>query len=317
MHANRASWAVLAAAIVLAALAISCTNGAKSGHMAGGHPGEVLVQGDSMGVVEQWLSTPVEGLPQAEPMFDVVRSPRKGTAISRAEQNEHNIIVVDINAREHTTTSVKYRRNVYADGQMIIYICAPSAEMLRRDIARCGVEALLSANEKARWTARLRRRHNAKIDTEIRKTFGCTMLVPEDMVVNKRGREFVWLSDNASPTMLNICIYTSDNRDSVMRINLKGATDSIYMATVPGSVTTMQGRDRHGHTVTTTRGLWQMHGDAMGGPFVARSILTNAAANPCKSRRVVAEAFVYAPGEKKRDKTTMLEASLQSLQFCP
>ena len=32
--------------------------------------------------------------------------------------------------------------------------------------------------------------------------------------------------------MTNICIYTSENRDSVMQTNIKGETDDMYMTTV-------------------------------------------------------------------------------------
>ncbi|MBQ4379873.1 MAG: DUF4837 family protein, partial [Bacteroidaceae bacterium] len=60
--------------------------------------------------------------------------------------------------------------------------------------------------------------------------------------------------------------------------------------------------------VVQVRGLWDMHNDAMGGPFVA--YLLEDAQN---DRMLVAEGFVFAPDEKKRPLIRELEAALQTL----
>ena len=59
-----------------------------------------------------------------------------------------------------------------------------------------------------------------------------------------------------------------------------------------------------------TRGLWEMEGDAMGGPFVSHSIVDSS-----RRRIIVAEGFVYAPGMKKRNLLRQLEASLYTLKL--
>lgn len=74
----------------------------------------------------------------------------------------------------------------------------------------------------------------------------------------------------------------------------------MYMATVPMTVTA-QKETLRGQKVTVYRGLWQMEGDAMGGPFVARRI-----------GDWIVEAFVYAPGKEKRNTMRRLEAALMS-----
>ena len=52
----------------------------------------------------------------------------------------------------------------------------------------------------------------------------------------REGKDFVWISNNSPTSMTNICIYTSENRDSVMRKNIKGETDDMYMTTNKESV---------------------------------------------------------------------------------
>ena len=60
-----------------------------------------------------------------------------------------------------------------------------------------------------------------------------------------------------------------------------------------------------------TRGLWKiMDGEAMGGPFVCLTRL-----DQVNGRVVTAEAFLYAPGQKKRNAMRQLEAILYSLEM--
>ena len=63
-----------------------------------------------------------------------------------------------------------------------------------------------------------------------------------------------------------------------------------------------------GRKVLVQRGLWEMTGDAMGGPFVSRSYVDSV-----NHRIVVKEAFVYAPERKKRNLIRQLEAAIMEL----
>ena len=55
------------------------------------------------------------------------------------------------------------------------------------------------------------------------------------------------------------------------------------------------------------RGLWEMEGDNMGGPFVSRRVK----ARDGKSMLTI-EGFIFAPGKNKRNALRQLEASLLS-----
>ena len=57
------------------------------------------------------------------------------------------------------------------------------------------------------------------------------------------------------------------------------------------------------------RGLWDMHGGFMGGPFVAQVRVDSVA------RKVVcAEGFVFSPNSAKRDLLRSVEAGLRTLR---
>jgi hypothetical protein len=64
-----------------------------------------------------------------------------------------------------------------------------------------------------------------------------------------------------------------------------------------------------GEYAQEARGLWHMENDAMGGPFVAHSVV-----DTINNRIVVVEGFVYAPEKMKRTMIRRLEAALYTLE---
>ena len=83
-----------------------------------------------------------------------------------------------------------------------------------------------------------------------------------------------------------------------MRKNIQGERTGMYMRTAAITETTQN----KGKSVTI-RGLWEMKDDAMGGPFIAYWKENG-------GKIIVSEAFIYAPGRKKRNALRRLEAVL-------
>ena len=271
---------------------------------SGGRPYEVVVIGDADSMVYNALSASTDALPQHEPMFDV--ECRK--QMTSPMQFARNIVVVSIDRKRYRKTEVRYKRNVYAEPQTIVYLCSPTAQQLRKDMATHSaskaVISVLNSSEMALAKERLAEKHNPKMEEEVRRMFGIDIRIPSDMTSSKHGKNFIWISNDSPTAMTNICIYTSTNRDSVMKANIKGETDNMYMTTSPGSMTTRI--ERIGGTkVTISRGLWEMQGDDMGGPFVSHTIK-----GVGKHTQTVVEAFIYAPGMKKRNLMLQTEAAL-------
>lgn len=61
---------------------------------------------------------------------------------------------------------------------------------------------------------------------------------------------------------------------------------------------------------TVMRGLWEMTGDNMGGPFICRRVRTT---EKDDNHDIVVEGFVFAPGKGKRDAMRQMEAVLRSI----
>lgn len=141
--------------------------------------------------------------------------------------------------------------------------------------------------------------------------------IPEEMNALKEGQNFTWITDNGTGIMRNICLYSYPatgldtaavicKRDSVMRLNIPGETEGMYLATdhrLPVNHTfTPEGRLR-------TEGTWEMKGDMMGGPFVCHSLYDKE-----NQRVIVAEAFLYAPDRDKATPMKRLEEILSSFR---
>lgn len=307
--------------VVLTAFFVSSCN-LRKGMLprSGGSPYEVTVVGDVDSLVYRTLSGDVECLPQSEPMFDV-REARisPAEALNGVLRYSSSLLLVDINPKKYKEMSLVTKHNVYASPQIILVLGAPSTAALRREIVghslggfSAAIIGKLEAHESSVAIADVRRKHNPKMESEVKRMFGFDMQIPSDMTCCKRGKNFLWISNNSPAAMLNICVYGNEfcKRDSVMRVNVKGETDSMYMTTVHESCrATYVCKDTKSLAWYDCHGLWEMRGDAMGGPFVSRTIWGLRPNGP-----VTVEGFVYAPGVRKRNLVMRLEAILRTVQ---
>lgn len=300
----------------------SCSGGPQSLlPKSGGRPYEVLLVASDRrcaAVVDSVLTQDMPSLPQREPMFDV--SLIDTTRFNQTTRLARCIVIVTVNPAVFTSTRIRYEKNVWARPQLVVYVNTPSASQLSQYMAKAGhrLTSLLTRAEINTAISTLRAGSNRKAESSIRRMFGWEMLIPAEMKAGKTGRNFIWLSDNRPDRMRNICVYSYSGttldahralaaRDSVMRLNIPGELDGMYMQTTPGSVTAGLTTE-DGRTVMISRGLWEMRNDAMGGPFVSYSVVDSA-----NSRIIVAEAFVYAPGTNKRNLIRSAEAALYTL----
>lgn len=300
----------------------SCSGGPQSLlPKSGGRPYEVLLVASDRrcaAVVDSVLTQDMPSLPQREPMFDV--SLIDTTRFNQTTRLARCIVIVTVNPAVFTSTRIRYEKNVWARPQLVVYVNTPSASQLSLYMSKAGnrLTGLLTRAEINTAISVLRAGSNRKAESSIRRMFGWDMRIPAEMKAGKTGRNFIWLSDNRPDRMRNICVYSYSGttldahralaaRDSVMRLNIPGELDGMYMQTTPGSVTAGLTTE-DGRTVMISRGLWEMRNDAMGGPFVSYSVVDSA-----NSRIIVAEAFVYAPGTNKRNLIRSAEAALYTL----
>lgn len=310
---SRLRWVVALAAILLLT---ACQQQQRPLPAASVNPYEVLVMGDVDSLVCHMLSAPMPALPQCEPMFDVrqVDSVRfKGKLLLA-----RNVVVVRQNRKWLGKPSLHIERDRHAQPQLMVYVDVGSADDLKQFIAtnQQWVRQLLVTNEYLSGILQLQRKHSVRSGRLIDSMFHHTVLLPADMTYHKVGKDFLWMSNNAAQCMQNLCVYTlsglddqpSERMDSVLKANMKGETDRMYMRTVARSMIKENVRFG-GQSCRLQRGLWEMVGDAMGGPLVRRVVKDSVA-----GKSLILDAFVYAPEMGKRNKMREMEAVLLTVK---
>ena len=265
---------------LVAFVVASC--GLKGNHTSSGRPYELLVVVDA-GVwdraagraLHDVLDSDMPGLPQSEPSFRIMyTSPKDYDSTLKLIRN---IVIVDIFTR---------------------------AEMNRQ-------------------ITLLEEKHNNFISNKVDSLFDCDIWIPSELNNSKTGEDFFWASTNTGSADRNFVMYSYPytdkdtftkeyfvhKRDSVMKANIPGYKEGVYMST-DSLLTDVRPINVHNDYTMEARGLWRMKGDFMGGPFVSHTRLDQ------KNQRIItAEIFVYSPDKMKRNLVRQMEASLYTLKL--
>ncbi len=297
---------------------------------ASGRPYEVMVvmsdkdwqavQGRALFAV---LDTDIPGLPQPERSFHISQVEPKN--FDQILNIFRNIIIVDINKQIYTKTTMKFTRDKYSMGQIVLTIQSPSPEVFADFCSEHGQEIIdfLTKMEMNRLVKELKDKYSkvtAQLATEL---FDCEFHAPEEIKSYKRGENFFWTSSNGTSAMVNICMYSYPyegpstfnkqyvlaKRDSVMAANIPGTLPSMHMAT-DTMCTQVKPIVVHNQYALEARGLWYMENDGMGGPFVSHSRV-----DTTRNLVIVVEGFVFAPEKMKRGLMRRLEGSLYTLNL--
>ena len=322
----RESLKTLLAGCLLLLFLASCSTGGRNGKLpkSTGMPYEVVLEGDTDSIVTKMLTEDVTGLPQPEPLCRLIQVKKGKTRGNYLLVRTR--IVVNIGERDfgeqnigERDFSVTLHHDENAAPQNIIRITAQSAQQLRERLNGEKLRHIVDEVELKHLADIISgnpSKQNREMQDEIKKMFGIDMKIPAAMNASKKAKDFIWISNNASSGMQNLLIMKvkSEERrmknsnafhvndkaqiDSILRTNMPGETDSMYMV-IP---------------VLSERGLWEMKGDAMGGPYVMHRIhrQTSQTAKPGYSLYII--GFVYAPEMKKKILIKQLEAAISTIK---
>lgn len=279
-----------------------------------GQPYEIVLEGDTDSIVTRILTEDVLALPQPEPLCKLIQVKKGKTKGSYLLVRTR--IIVNITDKDF---AVKLNHDENAAPQNIIRINARSVQQLRERLNGEKLRQIVDEAELkhlAEIISNNPSKQNKEMQEEVKKTFGLDMKIPVSMNASKKAKDFIWISNNASTGMQNLLVMRvkSEERrmknsnafhvndkaqiDSILRTNMPGETDSMYMV-IP---------------VLSERGLWEMKGDAMGGPYVMHRIhrQTSQTAKPGYSLYII--GFVYAPEMKKKILIKQLEAAISTIK---
>ncbi len=269
------------------------------------------------------LDSDVPGLPQSERSFRIMyTSPANYDSTLKLVRN---IIIAEINKNLYTQPKFKSAQNVYAAPQSILTIQAPDEDSFAAFVTRYKqiIIDYFTHAEMNRQIAVLEQKHNDYVATKLQSMFDCNAWVSGELASTKQGEDFFWAGTNAATGDCNFVMYsypyTDKNtftkeyfvhkRDSVMKANIPGAREGMYMMT-DSLMTDVKPITVQGEYALEARGLWRVKGDFMGGPFVSHVRLDRA-----NQRIIVSEIFVYSPDKLKRNLVRQMEASLYTVKL--
>ena len=284
-----------------------------------------LVDTDLADTLQTITDCDAPGLGSSERIFRTMTIGQRG--YEKMYRLMHSQLHVELDSSQRQPV-LGVARDVNARPQLQLVVRAATSADLRKFLSsnRERIQHLILDFQLDRQAMMLQHKHSMKVDKELRR-LGYTVSMPVDMQSTKHGRDFLWASSNRGGDKdINFLFYTLpwtgqdirnvDNyvqwRDSVLRRNVPGSQEGQWMQTTRADdgnpvVWPMLRRTDEGDLVEV-RGLWDMHGGFMGGPFVARVRI-----DTTERRIIVGEGFVFSPNTSKRDLLRSLEAGLRTL----
>ncbi|MGE0077659.1 MAG: DUF4837 family protein [Bacteroidales bacterium] len=318
--------------VVLVSLG-SCKKGSKGEQSflpnVTGSAGEIVMVlpkqlwNDSIGVAYKGILTQeFPYLPQPEPMFDLISIPPE--AFTDIFKSHRNILYNDV-SQKYKEPKFILKRDVWASPQTVLYVVGPSYSSIAAFVnkEKDKMVAIFEQAERDRVVQNAKKYEELDISTVLKQKFNIELAVPKGYSIRKQTDNFVWISLETPKISQGLLIYTFPytekntfsseylltKRDEVVK-QIPGPNDGTYMITstvYPPNFSAMMYRDRY---FGILRGFWDVYKHPMGGPFISFSTLD-------EKRQVIVnvEAYVYAPGTKKRNYLRQVESLVYSLEI--
>ena len=265
------------------------------------------------------------GLPQPEKNFKVAHL--NIDALNDMFKKHRNLIIAKID-KDIKNPLVETQKNWESEPQFVMRITASSPESWVKTFnsQKEGLKLMFDQNERERFQEFFRPTRDHKIISQLKKQFGVTMNIPEGYFIGIDKDNFMWIRKETSDMSMAFMIYelpykdTADLnlnniirvRDSIVQKYIPGPIDNSYMTTDKEFIKPISKelpKFPAGYAVET-RGLWNVVGDFMAGPFVSYSIV-----HPERDKIITAEGWIYYPNKDKRDLLRQQESILYSLKF--
>ncbi|MEM9679356.1 MAG: DUF4837 family protein [Bacteroidota bacterium] len=281
----------------------------------------ILWEGKVGEKIRSTLAMPLEGLPQDEPIFTLRQIPTqvfdgfvtKNRIILKVEKTDENSISVlkEVYAKPQTVVLIKG----ITDGDII--------DQLENNVAK-----IIDAFNKEEVKEKLRRINKSLLQDEaMESALGFSIDIPSAYRIAKSEDNFYWVRKSLSNTeTMDLMFYSipmetikkgdstiidiTKVRDSITKQYIPGPEDGKYMTTEDAYVPSLFQTIVDNKPAYETRGIWEVNGMYMAGPFVNYAI-----EDKVNNRYLVAEGYVYAPRLDKRKYVFELEAIIKSIRL--
>ena len=313
-------------------LLLACKDNNKSSKPnVNGRAGEVLMvideslKRDSAGIyLTRIFNQSYLGLPQDEPVFDVLSTPP--AYFEKQMKHFRNIIIAEASSNVEKDT-IYFYESLWARGQVVVRVSARQASTLKEIVMRNEIKIISFFNraERNRIIAYNKSVNYTLLTDEIRNQWDILINLPTGYNKNKSTKDFTWLSQETPSTSLGLMIYgfkyvgegtfskeyLLNKRDSLVRFNIEGPVAGSFMQTELQADLIYKRETIGDIEIAEIRGLWKTVGYAMGGPFLLRAHYNKATNNV-----VVTDGYAYFPDKpEKRNMVRQLEGIMYSVRF--
>ncbi len=273
--------------------------------------------------LRQVLAQPQLGLPQDEPIFELINVPPQ--AFKEIFKTTRNIIHVSVNS-EIKTAKIEFKKDIWAWPQAVINIKAKSQEEGIKAFTENSdkIVAYLLKAERDRLLMNYKNYHDKAAKNIIAEKFDLELNFAPGFKVVDQSKDFAWIKYETPEISQGVIIHTfpyrSDStfttdyllakRDSILKKYVDGPLEGSYMTTEHQLSPVFNVFDFKNNYSAEMRGLWKVEKDFMGGPFVNLSVL-----DASNNRIVMLDGYVYAPRYDKRNYLRQVEAMIYSLNF--
>lgn len=327
---------LLIATLISGLFSVSCNNSGEGGDPykknVSGKAGEVIVviakenwEGKSGEALKEVLACDYPMLPQREPAFNLINIP--DNAFNDIFRSHRNIVMVTLNASSEKR-EVVINRDLWAKPQIVVRVQAPS-DSAAANLINSKSELIFNAIdqiEKDRLIRNAKRYEQRDIRPIVAEMFGGSPYFPNGYSIRKQNENFIWVGYETSYTIQGVLIYKLpyngvefpskeeilEKQSAVLKQNVPGMFEGTYMiiSKAPEVVPTMKTYKYKNDNFVEIRGLWEVEGDFMGGPFVEHIRYAKE-----EGKLLVIQAFVYAPRYKKRNYLRQVESILYSFEW--
>ncbi len=301
-----------------AALCVSCDalhSVSSNSIPSQGSPYEVIVvcnQAEWEGALGDSLKTMLRAeipyLVQSEPKFTTFRVTHQG--YDNLIPKHRNIFIVNVDP-SFTEPAIVIEYDVNATPQIIMALQAPTqnsaVDYLYEN--REAVMQILERTERDRDMLYAAKFNVPAIEKLLLDKFDIEMMIPQGYTLRNEEQDFVWLSYEYPTASQGLMIYSYPaGANSALKwqglldarnrfaARVPGPSDNSFMSTFM-EVEPLYRRIRiNGRVWAEMRGLWEVTGDYMGGPYVSYSTLDERT-----NRIITIDCYVYSPKLGKRN----------------
>jgi hypothetical protein len=265
------------------------------------------------------FAAPLNGLPVDEPMFKLRQIPPQ--VFDGFATRSRIILKIEKGNVESTT---KIANNPFAKPQTVAVVGGKTNKDIIAQLKENKAKIIDAFNKEEVKEKQRRIKLDLLNVSDIEKKMGFTLNIPSAYRISKAEDDFFWLRKNLSNSKtIEVMFYEvpletiskGDStivdiikmRNAITKTKIPGE-DGIYMAVEDAFAPSMFKTIIDNKQAYEVRGIWEMKGFTMAGPFI-----TYAIEDKVNKRFLIADGYVYAPSLNKSEYVFELESIIKSI----